>query len=98
MPVVLSSRAATADLYARPRHPYTAALLDARPRLDEPGRRLRAIPGTPPDLAELPGECAFLPRCSKAISICRVEPWPQLAEVNPGQRAACYNPVFQPAE
>jgi oligopeptide/dipeptide ABC transporter ATP-binding protein len=85
---------ATADVFARPQHPYTAALLDARPRVDEPGRRLRMIPGAPPDLAELNGECAFLPRCTKAVSACRVEPWPQLAEQEPAHTAACYNPVF----
>jgi oligopeptide/dipeptide ABC transporter ATP-binding protein len=88
-------QAATHDVYARPRHPYTAALLDARPRLDDPGRRLRNIPGAPPDLSELPGECAFLPRCSKAISICRTDPWPRLREVDDAHQAACYNPVFQ---
>jgi oligopeptide/dipeptide ABC transporter ATP-binding protein len=85
---------ATADVFARPQHPYTAALLDTRPRVDEPGRRLRMIPGAPPDLAELNGECAFLPRCTKAVSACRVEPWPRLAEMEPAHAAACYNPVF----
>jgi oligopeptide/dipeptide ABC transporter ATP-binding protein len=87
---------ATADIYARPRHPYTAALLDARPRLDDPGRRLRNIPGTPPDLAELSSDCAFLPRCSKAITVCRVSAWPPLSQVAPGHEAACFNPVYQP--
>ncbi|MDP9237005.1 MAG: ABC transporter ATP-binding protein [Chloroflexota bacterium] len=85
-----------ADVYARPRHPYTAALLAARPRLDEPGRRLRNIPGAPPDMAELAGTCAFLSRCTKAISICRSDPWPPLIELGAGHAAACYNPVFQP--
>jgi oligopeptide/dipeptide ABC transporter ATP-binding protein len=85
---------ATYDVYARPQHPYTAALLAARPRLDDPGRELRAIPGTPPDLAELPGECAFLPRCTKAVSACRTDPWPGLREMAPSHTAACYNPVY----
>jgi oligopeptide/dipeptide ABC transporter ATP-binding protein len=88
-------RGATADIYARPRHPYTAALLDARPRLDDPGRRLRNIPGTPPDLADLGSECAFLPRCSKAITACRVSAWPPLSQMEPGHEAACFNPVYQ---
>ena len=89
---------AAADVYARPRHPYTAALLDARPRLDDPGRRLRTIPGTPPDLAEAMSECRFLPRCSKAINVCRVQVWPPLAELAVGHAAACYNPVFHAAD
>jgi hypothetical protein len=37
-----------------------------------------------------------LSRCTKAISICRTDPWPPLTEVGAGHAAACYNPVFQP--
>jgi oligopeptide/dipeptide ABC transporter ATP-binding protein len=85
-------------IYARPRHPYTAALMAARPRLDDPGRPLQAIRGTPPDLGELSGECAFLPRCTKAVSACRTNPWPALSEIAPGHRAACFNPMFQPED
>jgi oligopeptide/dipeptide ABC transporter ATP-binding protein len=87
---------ATAEVYARPRHPYTAALLAARPRLDQPGRPLHQIRGTPPDLAALAPECAFLPRCNKAVLACRDQPWPALAEIDDGHEAACFNPVFQP--
>jgi oligopeptide/dipeptide ABC transporter ATP-binding protein len=86
----------TADaLYARPQHPYTAALLAARPRLDDPGRALTSIRGAPPDLAALPPECAFLPRCTKPVNACRTEPWPALARAN-GHAVACFNPVFHP--
>ncbi|MFB7649170.1 ABC transporter ATP-binding protein [Streptomyces sp. NPDC056084] len=57
-------------LFARPRHPYTAALLAATPRLDAPQGRLNAIDGQPPDLrAELTG-CPFAPRCVHATGIC----------------------------
>jgi oligopeptide/dipeptide ABC transporter ATP-binding protein len=83
-----------ATLYARPSHPYTAALLAARPRPEAPGRRLASIRGAPPDLGALGPECAFLPRCSKALSVCRTQPWPALAETASGQHAACYNPMF----
>jgi oligopeptide/dipeptide ABC transporter ATP-binding protein len=89
-------RGATAEIYARPRHPYTAALLAARPRLDDPGRSLEQIPGVPPDLSDLSGECTFVPRCRKALSVCRNEPAPALAEIEPAHDAACYNPVYQP--
>ncbi|HYM16741.1 MAG TPA: oligopeptide/dipeptide ABC transporter ATP-binding protein [Dehalococcoidia bacterium] len=89
-------RGATADVYARPRHPYTAALLEARPRVDQPGRPLRQIPGAPPDLAALAEQCAFLPRCVKALSSCRAEDWPALAVVDDRHEVACFNPVFQP--
>ena len=80
----------------RPRHPYTAALLAARPRLDQPGRPLQQIRGVPPDLGALTGECAFLPRCTKAVLACRAEPWPALPRLDDGHDDACYNPVFQP--
>jgi oligopeptide/dipeptide ABC transporter ATP-binding protein len=89
-------RGGVSDVYGRPRHPYTAALLAARPRLDQPGRPLQQIRGVPPDLGALTGECAFLPRCTKAVSACRAQPWPALAEVEDQHEIACFNPVFQP--
>jgi len=88
----------TTEVYLRPRHPYTAALLAARPRLDETRDRLATIRGSSPDLADLGDECAFLPRCGKAIMACRTEPWPALRDVEGGHLAACYNPVFQTRE
>ena len=86
------------DVFRRPRHPYTASLLATLPRLDQARRPLEAIKGTPPNLAELPEECAFLPRCRKAVSACRTEPSPPLTELAPGHRAACYNPVYHQEE
>jgi peptide/nickel transport system ATP-binding protein len=86
------------DIFRRPRHPYTWALLSALPRLDGSQGPLRSIKGSPPDLGELPPECAFLPRCHKAVSACRQEPWPPLEELSPGHRAACFNPVYQDPE
>jgi oligopeptide/dipeptide ABC transporter ATP-binding protein len=84
-----------ATLFARPSHPYTAALMAARPRLDNDRHPLQVIRGAPPDLRALGGECAFLPRCPKVVNDCRDEPWPALRETAPGQRAACFNPMFQ---
>jgi oligopeptide/dipeptide ABC transporter ATP-binding protein len=67
-------RSTAADLYARPRHPYTLGLLRSVPRLDEPRReKLAPIPGQPPDLTRLGPGCAFAPRCAWAIDRCRVE-------------------------
>ncbi|MEO3763191.1 dipeptide ABC transporter ATP-binding protein [Streptomyces sp. B5E4] len=51
------------DVFARPRHPYTAALLASLPRLDVRADRLTPIPGRPPDLIEVTPGCAFAPRC-----------------------------------
>jgi len=91
-------RGATADIFARPRHPYTAALLAARPRIDAPDRPLEQIAGAPPDLSQLSAECAFVPRCRKALSVCRNEPSPALREIEPAHDAACYNPMYQPGD
>ena len=78
-------------LFAAPRHPYTAALLAAVPRLDGQTPRLFNVPGHPPDLADLPQGCAFAPRCDRARELCRVHV-PPLASMSPG-RAACHFPL-----
>jgi oligopeptide transport system ATP-binding protein len=72
-----------------PRHPYTAALVDSIPRLDEPDRPLNPIPGMMPGLAHLPKGCPFHPRCTRArLPDCLVRP--ALMEVVPGHRVACH--------
>ena len=77
------------DLIRNPRHPYTIGLLKSRAHgRPEPGARLDAIPGSPPDLARLPQGCAFAPRCSFAMDVCRAAPPPAI-EVGPGQYARC---------
>jgi oligopeptide transport system ATP-binding protein len=61
----------TETLFARPRHPYTRALLKSVPRLDSlPGAELATIPGLPPDLSNLPAGCPFRPRCPLAMPKC----------------------------
>ena len=64
--------AATTDLFATPKHPYTAALLDALPELAQQrgDRRLVAIKGQPPDLGDLPSGCPFAPRCAHVRPAC----------------------------
>ncbi|GAA2682043.1 ABC transporter ATP-binding protein [Streptomyces lunalinharesii] len=57
-------------LFARPRHPYTAALLAATPRIDAPQGRLDAIEGQPPDLRTQLSGCPFAPRCASATAVC----------------------------
>ena len=80
-------------LFRRPQHPYTWSLLQALPRIDDPGRRIEPLPGTPPDMIKLPAECPFLPRCFKAQSQCRTDPKPKLVEIEGMHFVACYNPV-----
>ena len=80
-------------LFKRPQHPYTWGLLQALPRLDQPDKQLQALPGSPPDMVNLPDECPFLPRCNKALAQCRASHRPQLLEREPAHHVACYNPV-----
>jgi oligopeptide transport system ATP-binding protein len=78
-----------AELYAAPRHPYTAGLLRSLPRLDGPRlERLPAIGGQPPDLANLPAGCAFSPRCPLVHARCSTAP--RLRSLPDGQRFACH--------
>jgi oligopeptide transport system ATP-binding protein len=83
------------DLYEDPHHPYTLALLEALPRVDrrrdEQGkeRRLKSIPGAPPNLLVEPHGCPFAPRCEFAFQRCRQE-MPPLAMVAPNHQTACW--------
>ncbi|QKW42215.1 ABC transporter ATP-binding protein [Streptomyces microflavus] len=79
----------TAEVLTRPRHPYTAGLLAAVPRLSAPsGTRLTGIPGSPPDLSLLGDGCAFAERCTLVEDRCRTGV-PPLVELTDGVRAAC---------
>ena len=61
----------TERLLSRPGHPYTRGLLDSRPGLDSPvDLPLAAIPGSPPDLLNLPAGCPFQARCPQAFADC----------------------------
>jgi oligopeptide/dipeptide ABC transporter ATP-binding protein len=77
------------QIFTGPAHPYTQALLESIPRLGTRVERLTAIEGQPPDLAHLPGGCAFAPRCPKAMDRCRAEAPPELA-VGPGHTTRCW--------
>jgi oligopeptide/dipeptide ABC transporter ATP-binding protein len=80
----------TAELLARPAHPYTLALCSAVPEVDPATRRTRIIlPGDTPKAGTAPGGCPFHPRCPLAIDVCRVTV-PPSREVTPGRRAACH--------
>jgi oligopeptide/dipeptide ABC transporter ATP-binding protein len=86
-------QASTAALFARPRHPYTLALLKALPELaaERADGRLVPIPGQPPDLATLSPGCPFAPRCEFAEEedLSRRDVSMLLEEVEPGHLTAC---------
>ncbi|MGM0605339.1 MAG: ABC transporter ATP-binding protein [Halobacteriota archaeon] len=68
-------KAPVEDLYYDPKHPYTVGLMSSIPRVGDPRKRLQTIPGTMPDLVELPPGCSFHPRCPFAEEACtRTEP------------------------
>jgi len=78
------------EIFGSPRHPYTIGLLQSVPRLDEMRKdRLVPIPGSLPDLANMPGTCAFLPRCSHAEEGCRREPWGELQWIDGQHYTSC---------
>ena len=78
------------DIYGSPRHPYTVGLLGSLPRLDRPRlSKLVPIEGQPPDLINLPGGCAFRPRCPWAVARCEQEA-PPLMPAGPDHWSACW--------
>ncbi len=82
--------AATEDLFERPAHPYTQALLAAAPQLD-PQRRTEApaLVGELPSPMNVPSGCAFRTRCPHAFDRC-VSERPELLELRSGQQVACH--------
>jgi oligopeptide transport system ATP-binding protein len=78
------------DIYARPAHPYTRALLRSIPRLDAKGHELAVIPGRPPELLALPAGCSFAPRCEFVRDVCVADPPPPEYEPEPGRMSACH--------
>jgi peptide/nickel transport system ATP-binding protein len=76
------------DVFARPLHPYTVALMEALGRLGAGERYLEALPGTVPSLLHLPTGCRFRDRCPRAIERC-AEIDPSLEEKQAGHTAAC---------
>jgi peptide/nickel transport system ATP-binding protein len=80
------------DLFDAPAHPYTQALMRARPALDAaPGQPLTAIPGSVPPPGSIAAGCRFAARCPKADLRCGAET-PPLAAVVPGHLARCWHP------
>ncbi len=85
----------TRELFADPLHPYTRGLLASIPSMDAEeagpgkGRRLHAIEGSVPDMANLPPGCSFAPRCPDRMPHCTAAV-PATAEHGEGRRVACY--------
>jgi peptide/nickel transport system ATP-binding protein len=82
-------QATTDELFARPNHPYTRALLAEIPRIEDRSRKFSTIRGELPSPLDPPRGCAFHPRCPHAFLRCRQEQ-PALVEVAPGHASACH--------
>jgi oligopeptide/dipeptide ABC transporter ATP-binding protein len=78
------------EVYAKPAHPYTAALLRSIPDINVREERLPAIKGAPPNLLHLPAGCPFNPRCEYATEICLRE-MPPLESVGGEHASACWH-------
>lgn len=79
-------------IFRAPLHPYTRALMRARPALRGTGGELYAIPGMPPDLITPMAGCPFAPRCAHARDVCR-DAANALRELAPGHQTACVRAI-----
>jgi oligopeptide/dipeptide ABC transporter ATP-binding protein len=83
------------ELYTKPIHPYTSALLSAIPIPDPEENRRRerlVVSGEPPNPINPPSGCVFHPRCPRATDVCR-EIEPPLVRYPNGHMAACHHPM-----
>jgi len=79
-------------IFSTPLHPYTVGLMHSIPRIGQGhggDGYLSVIPGTIPDLLELPSGCKFRDRCSRAMPVC-AERQPELVEKTPGHFVRCW--------
>jgi peptide/nickel transport system ATP-binding protein len=87
----LVERAPANALFRAPRHPYTLGLLSSFPPLHGPRTAMTGIPGSPPDLRQLPSGCVFHPRCRFAFDRCPAQAPPlEAVGTRPGRLAACW--------
>jgi oligopeptide/dipeptide ABC transporter ATP-binding protein len=86
---VVVETAPTAQLWTRPMHPYTQALIDAIPHADGAGHLPVALTGEIPDPARPPSGCRFNPRCPHVMERC-ITDVPQLVAKAGGRRVACW--------
>ena len=81
--------ASTREIFKNPKHPYTSALMQSVPRLDQKGERLYSIKGQPPSLRDLPSGCRFYKRCPIAEDACRQQE-PAEVEISKGHFVSCW--------
>ncbi len=83
-----------AQVVRQPMHPYTQGLLASTVSAEDRGKPLMAVPGSPPDLSNLPQGCSFAARCSQATLQCQTQV--PLTTMTGASALACWNPVAMP--
>jgi len=78
------------DIFYRPSHPYTRALLRSIPKLTDDIDALETIPGNPPNILNLPPGCPFYERCGVRMDVCRTAMPPLVTFDDDGRQRACY--------
>ncbi|MCB0308588.1 MAG: ABC transporter ATP-binding protein [Bdellovibrionales bacterium] len=79
----------TEDIFNKPSHPYTKALLNSIPRIDKEQKQLDPIPGLPPSLSSIPTGCPFHPRCAYAVEKCKTT-YPETAFITSDHISKCW--------
>lgn len=88
----MCEKSPTQTLFTNPKHPYTAALIESRPKLGQRMARLKTIEGSVPAPHELPAGCPFVNRCPRAKSECtHQKPLPVM--IDQDHSVACFNPL-----
>jgi peptide/nickel transport system ATP-binding protein len=77
------------ELYTSPKHPYTQGLLNSIPNIELNYQKLTAIPGSPPDLLNMPIGCPFSPRCFYTMEVCKTK-LPPLLSLKSGHLVRCF--------
>jgi peptide/nickel transport system ATP-binding protein len=85
------------EIFERPVHPYTNALINSFPSIKGKRNNLQPLPGEPPDLINPPSGCRFHPRCPRATTICK-EQVPLFENYGNDHYAACWHPLNVDAE
>jgi oligopeptide/dipeptide ABC transporter ATP-binding protein len=82
------------DLLLYPKHPYTVGLIQSVPLLEaRKTKRLKSIPGFPPDMVNIPNGCPFAPRCVYKQEKCLQE-LPELQDIGKSRKVACHFPLY----
>lgn len=77
------------EIFYRPAHPYTKALLGSLPKMEERQEKLYTIEGQPPELHALPQGCSFAPRCPDVQEVCKQE-YPPQSIIKDGHCCSCW--------